>query len=255
MVQIGLGTYRTVNKHLLLHLVVRLLVFKGLQKTTLIDFPGKVACTFFLAKCNFRCPFCYNASLVFDRGTGFEMDETKALEFLAGRNGFLDGVCITGGEPLLHPLEGFLKKVKALGLLVKLDTNGSMPAELKSLLGNGLLDYVAMDIKASKEGYEKAAGTKVDLEKIRQSISLLKNSGVDYEFRCTVVPSLHDEKGLLEIGEWLKGSKRLFLQQFNSSVPLLDASLQGTSPFSNGEMRHFAVLLKPFFGEVGLRGI
>jgi len=232
-----------------------LLSFKGFQKTTLIDFPGKVACTFFLANCNFRCPFCYNASLVFDKGTGFEMDETRALEFLAERKGFLDGVCITGGEPLLHRLEEFLKKVKALGLLVKLDTNGSRPEALKSLLAAGLLDYVAMDIKASKKGYEKAAGTKVDLEKIGQSISLIRNSGVDYEFRCTVVPSLHNEKGLLEIGEWLKGSKRLFLQQFNSSVPLLDVSLQGTSPFSAEEMRHFAGSLKPFFGEVGLRGI
>lgn len=232
-----------------------LLSFKGLQKTTLIDFPGKIACTLFLAKCNFRCPFCYNASLVFDRGTGFEMGEAQALEFLAERKGFLDGICITGGEPLLHPLEEFLKKVKALGFLVKLDTNGSVPAALKSLLAKGLLDYVAMDIKGSKAGYEKAAGTNVDLGKIGQSISLLKNSGVDYEFRCTVVPSLHKEKDLLEIGEWLKGSKRLFLQQFNSSVPLLDVSLQGTRPYSAGEMRHFAVLLKPFFGEISLRGI
>ena len=232
-----------------------MLSFKGLQKTTLIDFPGKVACTFFLAKCNFRCPFCYNANLVFDRGTGFEMGEAQALEFLSGRKGFLDGICITGGEPTLHSLGGFLKKVKAIGFLVKLDTNGSRPQALKSLLGKGLLDFVSMDVKSGPAGYEKAAGTKVDLEKIGQSISLIRDSGVDYEFRCTVVPLLHKEKDLLEMGEWLKGSKRLFLQQFNSSVPLLDVSLQGTRPFSAEEMRHFAVLLKPFFGGVGLRGI
>jgi pyruvate formate lyase activating enzyme len=156
---------------------------------------------------------------------------------------------------LLHNLEGFLKEVKALGLLAKLDTNGSMPAELKNLLGKGLLDYVSMDIKSGPSGYDKAAGTTVDIEKIRQSVSLIRDSGIDYEFRCTVVPKLHGKKDLLEIGEWLRGSKKFFLQQFNSSLPLLDPALQGTSPFSALEMRNFALFLKPFFGEVALRGI
>lgn len=233
-----------------------MLLFKGIQKTTLIDFPGKVACTLFLPKCDFRCPFCYNRQLVFDEDTGIEISEKEALGFLKERKGFLDGVCVSGGEPLLHAgvLE-FCKKVKKLGLVVKLDTNGSRPALLKKLLEEKLLDYVAMDIKAAPKKYGEAAGTKVDLGAINESIQLLMNSGIDYEFRLTVVPKLHSKEDLLAIGNWVKGAKRFFLQQFNSNVPLLDSSLEGTKAYSSAELLAFAEMLCPFFKETKVRGI
>lgn len=235
---------------------LELITFKGIQKTTLIDFPGKVACTLFLPKCNFRCPFCYNKQLVFDNDTGIKINEKQALDFLKERKGFLDGVCITGGEPTLNKdLPSFLEKTKALGLLSKLDTNGAIPEMLKILLEKKLLDYISMDIKSSKKGYEKAAGIKVDLQKIEESIALIRNSGIEYEFRSTLVPALHSKQDVLEIGQWLNGSKRFFLQQFNPNVNLLDSKLQGTSPFSAEKMQNFAKSLKPFFAKVGVRGI
>lgn len=233
-----------------------MLVFKGIQKTTLIDFPGRVACTLFLPKCNFKCPFCYNRQLVFDEKTGIEISEKEALSFLKERKNFLDGTCITGGEPLLHPeIEGFCRKVKELGLLVKIDTNGSMPKLLKKLLEEKLVDYIAMDIKASPKKYSLAAGTKVDLDAIKESIGLIMDSGIDYELRMTAVPCLHSKEDFEEIGKWLKGAKRFFLQQFSPSMPLLDPKLEKTRPFSREEMLSFAGIMKPFFKEVAVRGI
>lgn len=233
-----------------------LLVFKGLQKTTLIDFPDKVACTFFLSKCNFLCPFCYNKQLVFDEDTGFELNEKQAIEFLKEREGFLDGVCITGGEPLLHKdIVSFLEKVKKLGLLVKIDTNGSKPGLLKELFDKKLLDYVAMDIKGELENYEKAAGIEVDLNAIKESVLLIREKSPDYEFRTTLVPTIHSKEGLLQIGKWLKGSRRFFLQQFNPSVPLLDPKFEKIKPFSEKELEEFVKVLRPFFDSVNERGI
>ncbi len=233
-----------------------MIIFKGIQKTTLIDFPGKVACTLFMSGCNFRCPFCYNKHLVFDEDTGVKITEAEVFDFFKERKGFLDGVCITGGEPTLNKdLPAFLKKTKATGLLTKLDTNGSSPEMLKILFEKNLLDFVSMDIKSSKKGYEKAAGIKADLKKIEESIALIKNSGIDYEFRTTLVPKIHSEQDVLEIGKWLKGSKSFFLQQFNSEIDLLDSKLQGTSSFSAKKMQNFAKILTPFFDKVGVRGI
>ncbi len=233
-----------------------MIIFKGIQKTTLIDFPGKVACTLFLPKCNFRCPFCYNKQLVFDEDTGVEITEAEVFDFFKERKGFLDGVCITGGEPTLHKdLPLFLEKTKALGFLSKLDTNGTVPEMLKILLKKNLLDYISMDIKSSKKEYETAAGVKVDLKKIEESISLIRKSGIDYEFRTTLVPKIHQEQDVLEIGQWLKGSKLFFLQQFNSNIDLLDSKLQGTGSFSVEELENFAKTLKPFFDKVGVRRI
>ncbi|MDD5162931.1 MAG: anaerobic ribonucleoside-triphosphate reductase activating protein [Candidatus ainarchaeum sp.] len=231
------------------------LVFKGLQKTTLIDFPGQIACTFFLPKCNFKCGFCYNPNLVFDEETGTRISEKEALAFLDERKNFLDGVCISGGEPTLHPgLPEFCAKIKEKGLLVKLDTNGSNPEMLKSLIEKNLVDFVAMDIKASKEKYSLVCGAKIDLEKISESIGLIRKSGIDYEFRATVVPLL-EEKDLLEIGEWLKGSKKFVLQQFHNEMPLLGKNLQKLSPYSPEQLKKFAEKLKPFFGKIEVRGI
>jgi pyruvate formate lyase activating enzyme len=233
-----------------------LLVFKGIQKTTLIDFPNQVACTLFLPKCDFRCPFCYNASLVFDRDTGVCISEDEALDFLAERKGFLDGVCVTGGEPTLHPgLIGFCEKAKKIGLLVKLDTNGSNPDVLQLLIAAKAVDYIAMDIKAPLAKYSEAAGVKVDTAKIRKSVDLIRGSGVEYEFRTTVVPALHSEADLLEIGKWLKGSERFFLQQFNGSVPLLGKGLEGSRNYSEKELKEFAGKLKQFFRRVEVRAL
>ncbi|MCX6798547.1 MAG: anaerobic ribonucleoside-triphosphate reductase activating protein [Candidatus Diapherotrites archaeon] len=231
-----------------------MLVFRGIQKTTLIDFPGRVACTLFLPGCDFRCPFCYNITLVLGQETGVEITEKEALDFLQGRKGFLDGVCITGGEPLLHSgLLGFCKKAHALGLLVKLDTNGSMPEELERLIKEKAVDYIAMDIKAPPEKYSEAAGAKVDIAKIKRSARLIMESGIDYEFRTTVVPALHSEADLLEIGEWLKGARRFFLQQFNPNVPLLGRSLEGSRTYSEAELQGFAEKLRKFFKHAEVR--
>ncbi len=233
-----------------------MLIFKGVQKTTLIDFPGKVAATLFLPKCNFRCPFCYNAQLVLNKETGVTITEKEALRFLRDRRKFLDAVCITGGEPMLHALlPAFCKKAKRLGLLVKIDTNGSKPEMLQKLIAAKAVDYIAMDIKGAKEKYNEAAGARVDLQKIQRSIDLIKKSGVEYEFRTTVVPALHRKADLVAIGKWLQGGRQFFLQQFDSSVPLLDKKMQGSRAYSKQLLLQLAAALKPFFEHVAVRGI
>jgi pyruvate formate lyase activating enzyme len=208
-----------------------------------------------LPKCNFKCGFCYNSSLVFDAETGVKISEKEALVFLDERKNFLDGACISGGEPTLHAgLPEFCAKIKAKGLLVKLDTNGSNPEMLKILVEKKLVDFVAMDIKASKEKYSLVCGTKIDLEKISESIGIIKNSGIDYEFRATVVPFL-EEKDLLKIGEWLNGSKKFVLQQFHNEMPLIDKKLQKIASYSPEQLKKFAEKLKPFFEKIEVRGI
>ena len=184
------------------------MLIKGIQKTTLLDYPEKIASIIFLAGCNFRCPYCQNPSLV----NGYEglptIPERAVLEFLRDRLKWLDGVCITGGEPTLHEdLSRFISKVKKEGLLVKLDTNGSNPGMLEGLLGEGLLDYIAMDIKAPIQRYAEVVKTKVNLNKIQRSVEMICKSGLDYEFRTTVVPGLLGEEDIAEITSWLKGSK------------------------------------------------
>ena len=233
-----------------------LLVFKGIQKTTLIDFPKQVACTLFLPKCNFKCPFCYNPQLVLNKDTGTSITEKQVFEFLEERKGFLDGVCVTGGEPLLHPnIIEFCKKLKQKGFLVKIDTNGTFPEILQKLIEEKAVDYIAMDIKNTKEKYNKTTGIKADLEKIEKSIALIKKSSIEYEFRITVVPELHSKQDLLEIGKWLKGSKQFFLQQFNPTVPLLDKSLEESKTYQRKELNEFAKELKPFFGKIAVREV
>jgi anaerobic ribonucleoside-triphosphate reductase activating protein len=231
-------------------------VFKGIQKTTLIDFPGKVACTLFLPKCNFRCPFCHNRSLVFEEETGVTITEKEALEFLEERKEFLDGACITGGEPLLHKgLLEFCKMVKAKGLLVKVDTNGSMPGVLERLLHEKAVDFVSMDVKASPKNYALAAGVEVDLEKIGKSISLIRELALGYEFRMTVVPGIHSKEDFEAIAHWLKGSKKFFLQQFAPGEELVDQEFSKKRPFPAEKLREFAKILEGSIGSVEVRGI
>ena len=195
----------------------------GLQKTTLIDYPKKIAATVFLAGCNFRCPFCHNPELVFpDKlGNGF-LKEKDFFSWLDKRKGKLEGICITGGEPTLQKdLLHFLRKIKKRKFLIKLDTNGSRPDILRRAFKENLLDYVAMDIKNSPEKYALTVGTKVDLERIKLSVELIRNSGIDYEFRTTVAPKLHFSKDLLAIARWLKGAKKYVLQKYDFQGKIL----------------------------------
>ncbi|MBQ8293731.1 MAG: anaerobic ribonucleoside-triphosphate reductase activating protein [Bacilli bacterium] len=198
----------------------------GLQKVTLLDFPGHVACTVFLGGCNFDCPFCYNSSLI--RNDGLELlSKEELFDFLRRRKGILDGVAITGGEPLLHKeIVDFIKEIRELGFKIKLDTNGSFPSVLKHLMDSNLVDYVAMDIKNALDKYETTIDCKLNLSKIEESISLLINGNVDYEFRTTVVKEFHDIADFEKIGKLIKGAKRYYLQsyQYKDSVRCKDLS-------------------------------
>ena len=224
---------------------------KGLQKTTLIDYPDKVACTIFTFGCNFHCPYCHNPELVIEDGTK-EIPQEEILKFLEERKDFFDGVCVTGGEPTLHiDLSELLKKIKKLGLAVKLDTNGTNPEMVEQLIKDKMVDYIAMDIKAPLKKYEQVVKEKVDLEKIKKSVELTKNSGIDYEFRMTVPPETFDEKDFAEIGKWLKGAKKFYLQKFKG-IKTLDKRLIGKS-VSEEQMKNFCKILKPFFEKCEIR--
>lgn len=199
----------------------------GFQKMTVLDFPTKVACTIFTAGCNLRCPFCHNASLVTHIDNSVSFDENEILAYLKKRTGILDGVCITGGEPLLQPdIENFIAKIKELGYLVKLDTNGCYPDALKNLLDKKLVDYVAMDIKNSKDKYALTVGIdNFDISPIEKSIDILLNCDIDYEFRTTIVKQFHTADDIQDIGVWIKGAKNYFLQNFVDSGDLICGDL------------------------------
>ena len=220
----------------------------GLQKLTLIDYPKKVACTVFLIGCNFRCPFCYNGELVLPEKIKKQpvISEKVFFEFLTNRIGLLDGVCITGGEPTINAdLPQFIKKIKKMGFLVKLDTNGTNPQMVKKLVKGKLIDYIAMDVKSAfsnrggDEGgvskYEEAAGVKVDLKKIRESIDVIKNSGTDYEFRTTIVPGIHLKGDIVELAREIATVKRYYLQEFKSGKNI-NGQLMAVNPYSRKEL-------------------
>ncbi len=225
----------------------------GLQKLTLLDFPGKTACTLFTAGCQLRCPFCHNAALAFG-DPGQPLEEEEILQFLQKRQGLLDGVCITGGEPLLSPeLPSFLSRVRDLGFSIKLDTNGFSPDRLASLLEQGLVDYVAMDIKSSPQGYAKACGlSTVDMQPVKKSIALLLGGGFEYEFRTTVVKGIHSELDIIDAAKLIAGAQQYFLQQY---VDPGDQGNSGFEAFSKEEMRRFAEVAKPYVKNIGIRGV
>lgn len=235
----------------------------GFQKITLLDYPEHVAATIFTGGCNFRCPFCHNGELVLGIGNretaeGRRCDEAiseeEVLAYLEKRRGVLQGVCITGGEPtLVSDLEEFIRKIRDMGYLVKLDTNGYRPEILWSLLEKGLLDYIAMDIKASRENYGRAAGMKnLDLARIEESIAILKSGGIPYEFRTTVVKGIHEAEEFEAIGKWLAGSRAYFLQAFRESENMLG---EGFSCFSRSEMKEMAAKAAKYIDKVSLRGV
>ena len=224
----------------------------GLQKTTLLDYPGQVACTVFLAGCNLRCPFCHNAPLVLEHPQP-QMTEDEFFAFLKKRRGILDGVCITGGEPTLRPaLPEFIAKIRDLGFSVKLDTNGTDPAMLRGLLADRLLDYVAMDIKNAPHRYKETCGGADVLEAVMQSAALLMGSDTAYELRTTCVQPLHDEQAMEEIGKWLAGAKAYYLQSFVDSGNLVGS---GMSPLPPQAMEALRQAVLPYIKNTHLRGI
>jgi pyruvate formate lyase activating enzyme len=226
---------------------------KGFQKISMIDYPGKMCSVVFLADCNFRCPFCQNPDLILNVENLPDIDQGDIFEYLETRRIWIDGVCITGGEPTLHEgLPGFCRKLKNNGFLVKVDTNGTNPEMLEKLVKKKLVDYIAMDIKGPPERYAEISGVPVDIEKIKKSVEIIRNSGIDYEFRTTVLPRLIKERDLESIGEWLNGSKRYALQQFRSMVTL-DKSYEKETSYSEERMKRFEEILKPYFETVEVR--
>ena len=227
---------------------------QGLQKLTLLDYPEHTACTVFTAGCNFRCPFCHNASLVVDIPKESEISEEEFFAFLQKRIGILDGVCVSGGEPLLQSdIEQFIRKIKDMGFAVKLDTNGSIPDKLIGLVEQGLVDYVAMDIKNCLESYAITAGLEVlDVEAIKKSVSYLKEGHVPYEFRTTVVKHYHSKESFEEIGHWLEGAEKYFLQNFVDSGDLIGKHTRGCS---EEEMKEFLQVVRKYIPNAQLRGM
>jgi pyruvate formate lyase activating enzyme len=226
----------------------------GLQKTSLLDYPGILSAIIWTAGCNFRCPFCYNKQLVL--GKTEMISEETILSFLEKRRDVLEGLSISGGEPLLQEdIVDFTEKVKKLNYLIKIDTNGAFPEKLKELIDKKLVDYVSMDVKAPKEKYDQLVGVKTDLSKIEQSIDLIKNEAPDYEFKTTIVPGMLDKKDIVEIAKWLEGSKQFYLQQFKSDSPLVSSKLNDVAPYSKEKLSEMLHEIKPFFKNCSLRGV
>lgn len=234
------------------------MLISGLQKLTLLDFPGHLAAIVFLDGCNFRCPFCQNRSLVLPSEELPSIDMDEFQRFLKKRSGILEGICVTGGEPTLHKeLPEFLRMIRQAGYLVKLDTNGTNPEMLQSLMAEGLLDYVAMDIKAGRKNYARVAGISSDsqlLKNVEQSVSLLLESDLDYEFRTTVVGGLHSSEDFPDIARWIKGCPHYYLQAFRDC----DEILMENHPFftfSEEEMKQFLAIVQKEIPQADLRGI
>lgn len=229
----------------------------GFQKLTVLDYPGKAACIVFLGGCNLRCPYCHNSELIEDRSLAPAISEEEFFAFLAMRKGILDGVVISGGEPLIHSeLGAFIREIKDRGYLVKIDTNGTFPERLKKLCDEGLIDYVAMDVKSGREGYPEAAGTDGNIQKIDESIRFLieagRERGLMYEFRTTVVKELHDAATMESIGRWISGAKRHYIQPFTD---------RDTVPYGNlhspdeDELKGYTEILKSYVERAEIRGI
>ncbi|MBE6748967.1 MAG: anaerobic ribonucleoside-triphosphate reductase activating protein [Ruminococcaceae bacterium] len=229
------------------------MLIKGFQKLTLLDYPGKTACTVFTGGCNFRCPFCHNAGLVTRLDTEI-ITESEIFEHLKKRQGILDGIAITGGEPLLQgDIEEFLSKVREYDYAIKLDTNGSFPQKLKSIIEKGLCDYVAMDIKNSKEKYPETVGIDTfDLSAIEESVEILKESSVPFEFRTTVTKNFHTIIDIENIGKWIAGTENYYLQNFVDSGNLIDSNVEGVS---KAEMEEMLEAVKKYVATAEIRGI
>ncbi|MAE82133.1 MAG: anaerobic ribonucleoside-triphosphate reductase activating protein [Flammeovirgaceae bacterium] len=229
---------------------------QGLQKTTLIDYPGKIACTLFLAGCNFRCSYCHNPELIVVPKEA-NYSESEVLEFLEKRKGQLEGVCITGGEPLFSLDIEFVRKIKALGYFIKLDTNGSFPNRLQELIDENLVDYIAMDIKASREMYERVVNSKILIENIERSIRIVSGFP-NYEFRTTIVKKFHNTSEIARMFEWVRGLiegrvERYYLQGFKNNGKLIDNSLSSERDVEENYLLELKEVCEGYCGEVGVR--
>ena len=230
------------------------MVFHGFQKMTMLDFPGYVACTDFTPGCNFRCPFCHNSLLVTRMNDNEIYTEDDILSYLKKRQGVIDGICISGGEPLMHDdIFDFVRKVKEIGLLVKIDTNGSFPDKLRKLIDSGNIDYVAMDIKNCPDRYaETVAIPGFDFEPVRKSVQILLEGKINYEFRTTVVKEFHTPQDMVSVGELIKGADRYFLQHFIESEGNIQ---QGLTPLCKEEMENLRQIAAEYVKNAELRGI
>ena len=225
----------------------------GFTKTTLLDFPGFVAATIFTGGCNFKCPFCHNFELVLTPDIYPKEDENDILAFLKKRYGILKGVCISGGEPTLQPdLVSFLEKIKEIGYLIKLDTNGYKPDVIKELIDRNLIDYIAMDIKASKENYSKASGIDIDIDIIQKSIDIISSSNIDYEFRTTIVKNLHTIDDFKAIADWLPSKSKYFLQSYKETTGIGNYNFES---FDVATLNGFLDIVKKQIPNTSLRGI
>ncbi|MEG2274005.1 MAG: anaerobic ribonucleoside-triphosphate reductase activating protein [Clostridia bacterium] len=224
----------------------------GFEKFSMVDFDKKIACTVFTNGCNLRCPFCHNSSLVYGRSQADTIPESDVFDYLLKRRKLVDAVCVSGGEPTLqHDLTDFIKKVKDLGLLVKLDTNGTNPNKLKELLDQNLLDYVAMDIKNSEDRYSEISGRAVDISKIKESVSILKNSKIEYEFRTTLISNFHTENDIVAILKLISGAPKYYFQKYVDNDDCIE---HGFTAVPKETAEQFATLARQKVGFVGLRG-
>jgi pyruvate formate lyase activating enzyme len=227
----------------------------GFQKLTLIDYPGRLATTVFTVGCSFRCPFCHNPELV-ERGSWnveYKTKEKEFIQFLKTRKGKLDGVCITGGEPTIQPdIIEFIKKINKMGFAAKLDTNGTRPDVVRKVIQEKLVDFIAMDIKNHLDKYDETTATKSDKERIKLSVDLIRHSGINYEFRTTVVPGLHVEEDFHKIAEWLKGSKAYWIQRYRETK-ILDPNLPEKIKGKVLNLEHIMEIMTPHFEKVGIR--
>jgi len=226
----------------------------GFQKMTLIDYPGKIATTVFTVGCSFRCSFCHNPELVLpEKFPPLNNMEEEFFQHLSRRKGKLEGVCITGGEPTIQPdIIEFIKKIRQMGFLVKLDSNGSNPQVLKKIINEKLVDFIAMDIKNCPAGYARAIGLDFDIKKIKKSVKIIMESGINYEFRTTVVPGIHNEADFEKIGKWLKGAKSYFLQEYRERH-ILDIGLKDLTSGKTLDLKKIKKSLKIYIKKVGIR--
>ena len=231
-----------------------MVLIKGWQKTSLIDYSPFTASVIFVGGCTFKCGYCHNPELVMGYSDIPSIKQKEILDYLEKKKIWIDGVCITGGEPTIYKeLPKFVSKIKQLGMKVKLDTNGTNPPIIEKLLRKKLVDYVAMDIKNVLDKYHHVAGVPVETDKIQQSIDLIKNSGIDHEFRTTVIPSLVGKKEIFQIGKWLKGSKKFVIQNFRATRPLIDNSLRELQSYSKEDLEEMKDIASEYFEEVEVR--
>ena len=228
--------------------------FGGFQKTSLLEYPDRISAIVWTVGCNFKCPFCYNTALV--EGNVELIPEDEILSFLKKRKGMLEALSISGGEPLLQKdIADFTAKVKKLGYLVKIDTNGMYPEMLKELIDRNLVDYVSMDVKAPPEKYRRLTGSSINIKDINSSINLIQELAPDYEFRTTFVPTYLKKQDIIQIAKWLKGAKRFYLQQYKHDAPHLSSSLSKTKPYTKKYVLETFEQISPFFNECHVRGI